>query len=239
MMKPTTSYLICATQRSGSTLLCEALRNTGLAGCPDEYFWRDNVEKWRRAWKSRSYSAYLAHVIEHTITDNGVFGAKIMWSYLPDFARRLAQLPDCRNLNVIDSLTAVFPNLHFIAVTRRNKVRQAISLYRAVQTQQWSVFSQPARSAPLPYDREAIDGWRQEILRQENSWQRFFTENEVHPYPVVYEDFAPAYEATALDILRFLGVKIPDVVQFGPRYLRRQADDLTGRWERRYRQTTS
>ena len=32
------SYLICATPHSGSTLLCEALKNTGSAGWPEEYF---------------------------------------------------------------------------------------------------------------------------------------------------------------------------------------------------------
>jgi len=30
--------LICATQRSGSTLLCELLKQTGVAGRPEEYF---------------------------------------------------------------------------------------------------------------------------------------------------------------------------------------------------------
>lgn len=37
-MKPHTSYVIYAVQRSGSFLLCEALKNTGMAGNPDEYF---------------------------------------------------------------------------------------------------------------------------------------------------------------------------------------------------------
>ena len=37
-MQILTSYLICATQRSGSYLLCEALKNTGIAGKPEEYF---------------------------------------------------------------------------------------------------------------------------------------------------------------------------------------------------------
>jgi LPS sulfotransferase NodH len=35
-MKPHISYAICAVQRSGSFLLCEALKNTGLAGVPYE-----------------------------------------------------------------------------------------------------------------------------------------------------------------------------------------------------------
>lgn len=36
--EPTRSYLVCATPRSGSTLLCEALLATGVAGRPREYF---------------------------------------------------------------------------------------------------------------------------------------------------------------------------------------------------------
>src|SRR3954468_20227873 len=34
----TGSYLVCATQRSGSTLLCESLGSTGVAGRPEEFF---------------------------------------------------------------------------------------------------------------------------------------------------------------------------------------------------------
>src|SRR3954462_13244259 len=30
--------IVCATQRSGSTLLCELLKATGVAGVPNEYF---------------------------------------------------------------------------------------------------------------------------------------------------------------------------------------------------------
>jgi len=32
------SYLVCATERSGSTLLCELLAGTGVAGRPEEFF---------------------------------------------------------------------------------------------------------------------------------------------------------------------------------------------------------
>ncbi len=35
---PRLSYLICATPRSGSTLLCDALDGTGIAGHPEEHF---------------------------------------------------------------------------------------------------------------------------------------------------------------------------------------------------------
>jgi LPS sulfotransferase NodH len=49
-MRPHTSYLVCATPRSGSFLLCEALKNTALAGQPEEYFWRDDEPAWKERW---------------------------------------------------------------------------------------------------------------------------------------------------------------------------------------------
>ena len=123
---PVSSYLVCATQRSGSTFLCEALSRTGVAGRPDEYFegltetqlpkpplqWFDGMPNRATitglsdAWgpphteamvalsASRSYSEYLEWVFEQGTTPNGVFGAKMMWSYLPDFAEQVRTIPE-------------------------------------------------------------------------------------------------------------------------------------------------
>ena len=52
-MKPHTSYIICAVKRSGSFLLCEALKNTGLAGNPEEYFLNN-----REGWEDGSWAAH-------------------------------------------------------------------------------------------------------------------------------------------------------------------------------------
>src|SRR3954453_20564103 len=99
------TYLVCATERSGSTLLCESLAATGLAGCPAEYFeaLREtglprqpreyfatledpsrggrlpeiDVDEERRAIGGE---ALLEHAHREGTTDNGVFGAKMMWA---------------------------------------------------------------------------------------------------------------------------------------------------------------
>jgi LPS sulfotransferase NodH len=88
-VKPSTSYLVCASQRSGTTLLCRALADTGVAGRPDEYFLavdeRDHPE-WRgwehgpfgRAHQARDREHYLDIVSDLGSTPNGVFGAKLM-----------------------------------------------------------------------------------------------------------------------------------------------------------------
>src|SRR6266576_2925028 len=49
-MQPNISYIICATPRSGSSLLCEALTNTGVAGKPKEYFGAHEQIVWERMW---------------------------------------------------------------------------------------------------------------------------------------------------------------------------------------------
>jgi len=40
------SYIICATPRSGSTLLCDLLTETGVAGRPDSFFRYESFTWW-------------------------------------------------------------------------------------------------------------------------------------------------------------------------------------------------
>jgi Stf0 sulphotransferase len=47
---PTVSLVICSLPRSGSSLLCDLLANTELAGAPMEFFDRDAIDAFRRIW---------------------------------------------------------------------------------------------------------------------------------------------------------------------------------------------
>src|SRR2546423_4369603 len=122
-MQPHTSYLICATPRSGSTLLCEALTNTGIAGRPEEFFQaRKETGVIRRPLEyfegtdtteiaailgesvgsedllmsptsEENFADYLARVMQQRTTPNGVFGAKVMWGYFAGLLSNLARIP--------------------------------------------------------------------------------------------------------------------------------------------------
>jgi len=61
---PERSYLVCATPRSGSTLVCKALRETGVAGKPEEYF-----EALRSTGRPRRPDEYFAGVDDQSIRD--------------------------------------------------------------------------------------------------------------------------------------------------------------------------
>jgi LPS sulfotransferase NodH len=79
---PSSSYLVCATPRSGSWLLCGLLDGTGVAGRPHEWFWRDTREANERTWGVSGDLPYHTRAKDAGTTPNGVFGAKVMWSYL-------------------------------------------------------------------------------------------------------------------------------------------------------------
>ena len=47
---PFLSFVVCSIPRSGSSLLCELLTNTGLAGAPTEFFDPLQMKLFQQAW---------------------------------------------------------------------------------------------------------------------------------------------------------------------------------------------
>jgi trehalose 2-sulfotransferase len=266
-MQPHTSYLICATPRCGSTLLCEALINTGLAGQPREYFEHlkqtgqprrpqeyfpadsaiasqlggysrlDGEAKLSACYQGSAYAAHLTQVIEEGTTPNGVFGAKVMWGYLDDFISHLREIPGYRELPVPDLLSTIFPNLCYIWATRRDKVRQAVSLWKAIQTWTWKQEETDRThliAQELLFNFAAIDHLAQQIVAHETEWQNYFATHDIQPFTVVYEELTLAYEQTALDILYYLHIPLPEQPTFNERRLKQQSDTLSEEWVQHY-----
>jgi LPS sulfotransferase NodH len=267
MMQPHTSYLICATPRCGSTLLCEALINTGLAGQPKEYFEHlkqtgqprrpqeyfpadsaiasqlgdysrlDDEAKLSEHYQGSAYSAYLAQVIEKGTTPNGVFGAKVMWGYLDDFIGNLREIPGYQELPAPDLLSNIFPNLCYIWATRRDKVRQAVSLWKAIQTWTWKQEETDGAhhvAHELLFNFAAIDHLAQQIEAHDAEWQNYFAAQDIQPCTIVYEELTEAYEQTALNILQHLQIPLHERLTFNERRLKQQADTISEEWVQRY-----
>jgi LPS sulfotransferase NodH len=238
-MRPHTSYVVCATQRSGSSLLLEALARTGLAGRPEEYFLDDASGSWEGgAWARRhgvsSRADYLRLVLEQGTSPNGVFGVKLMWNYFGETVRRLREIPAYAGLDAPQLLPAIFPNVHYIHLARRDRVRQAVSWSKAAQTGSYAWHQPPAPGAAPVFDFEQLDNMIELIAEAEAGWARFFEAAGVRPFTVVYEDLVAAYESTALAILKFLGIAIPADLVLAERTLRKQSDEMNEKWVRRY-----
>jgi LPS sulfotransferase NodH len=283
-MPPQRSYLVCATPRSGSTLVCHALSETRVAGRPEEYFEalrhsgrprrpeeyflgvedpsiRDHLGE--RAigseppprsplWSRAAYDRYLDWAFEAGTTDNGVFGAKLMWGYFGDFVSLLRNVPAYSDLSLADLLPAVLPELTFVRVVRANKLRQAVSLWKAVQTATWREDQASAKAASLEDDdappyRSFIEEHRpqlrfhyraiahllDQLLVEEASWDAFFEHCGIKPVLVLYENFAADYETSTLNLLDRLDLSPPEGFEFEPR-MKRQSDKVNDDWVRRY-----
>jgi trehalose 2-sulfotransferase len=252
---PKASYIICATPRSGSTLLCDALSRTRLAGRPDEYFlfWYWSVHKPQNMNRreARSWALPPASYVKKVFTRGTrgkVFGVKIMFSYFAFVVEVLRQYVDGENPRPENVLDSFFPNLHYIYITRQDKVRQAVSLARAVQTDEWKVnawsdfvrlceriFSRKnSQDNYLIYDFDQIDGFYREMVRQEESWENYFRESEIQPYRVVYESFVKSYNETLLEILKYLQVAHPAKMNFRKPFVKPQNDRLNEEWAQRF-----
>ena len=236
MLKPKLSYTIWFTQRTGSTLLCKALEATGIAGMPGEwlYAWvheqgvNDPAELQRRLWKSAS-------------TANGILGLKHSF-HEPHFTALiewLRQFPGCppHELNRVHIWEHAFPHHRHIFMTRRNKVRLAVSWWKAIQTQEWHRQSGSAANAfdlTEAYSFEAIHHLYVECSMREAGIQEFFAEGNIVPLTIVYEDFIQEYENIVRRVLEYLGLDTTPVKIFPP-FLLPTADDLSEEWVQRFR----
>jgi LPS sulfotransferase NodH len=277
-MTPSRSYLVCATPRSGSTLVCRALTQTGVAGRPEEYFEAlrhsgrprrpeeyfggttdtsildhltergigEDPPQGSPMWSRTAYDRYLAWAMEAGTTPNGVFGAKLMWGYLGDFTSLLRNIPEYRGLPLAELLPAAFRDLTYIRVVRANKVRQAVSLWKAVQTLAWSESQDGTGDQTAPYKSflqenrpgllfhyRAIEHLLNQVLAQEAFWDTFFEHIRVKPILVLYENFAAEYATSAERLLERLGLELPADAHLEPP-LRQQSDSVNDDWVKRF-----
>ena len=283
-MNPERSYLVCATPRSGSTLVCHALAETGVAGRPEEYFealrhsgrprrpeeyfhgvedesLRGHLDERGMGadppprsplWSRAAYDRYLEWALDSGTTPNGVFGAKLMWGYFSDFVSLLRNIPAYRDVPLTELLPTVFPELTFVRVVRANKLRQAVSLWKAVQTATWREDQATAKAVSVeengspPYksfleerrpqrrfNYPAISHLLEQILIEESRWDSFFEHCQVKPLLVLYENFAADYETSTLNLLDRLDLSPPAGFAFEPR-MKRQSDVVNDDWTQRY-----
>ncbi|MEM9931540.1 MAG: Stf0 family sulfotransferase, partial [Bacteroidota bacterium] len=155
-MRPTRSCRIWFTPRTGSTLLSKLLADTGVAGRPEELFNYPLGGTLQAATKTDNYEALRASLWQRGCSDNGMMSVKY-GIYTSHDEALLQELADLRGLP-LPSLgqreafwADIFPNPKHIYLTRRNKIRQAVSWWKAIKDEQWHLQPGDDRKA-LPAD---------------------------------------------------------------------------------------
>jgi trehalose 2-sulfotransferase len=256
-MSPATAYLVLASQRSGSTLLVESLRATGVAGEPGEFFQylpttsqSPQPRQWFEGVDDHSILRLLDPLDEgkpdlappeiwrdyiRTVgrTPNGIWGGKLMWNQTPLLLQRAAGLPDRSGDGLLSAIRDVIgSDPVLIYVHRPDVVSQAVSFWRAVQTRVWRGRPDPLRDSRAEYHAAAIAHIVTMLREQEKGWRAWFDEENLTPIEI-------AYPVLWRNLTQIVGTVLEAIGQ-DPRLapapvLERQADQRSDEWVDRYR----
>ena len=242
---PTTTYIICTNPRSGSWLLSEGLTATSIAGNPREWFNIQQEQATRAQWRidnqtDLTFEGYLKAVQQKGMTSNGVWGVKLHHFQLADLPNRFPVRSGWSDLAPSDLLSKMFPDAKYVWLTRRDKVRQAISLYLAYQTDQWwsiggsRVQQEQGSANDVPFDPDAIAAFHALLEQNERNWQAFFESSRIMPLVIEYEHLAADYAGTIRKVLHWLGIPRAERAVIPAPRLRRQSDARSQEWAARY-----
>ncbi|HSZ40640.1 MAG TPA: Stf0 family sulfotransferase [Trebonia sp.] len=237
------SYLICATPRTGSSLLCGLLDSAGVAGHPESWFRQQGEGEWAARWGIASpadgsfgYADYFRAAIAAGRTANGVFAARIMWGTMDEVTAHLAPLYPDQAGSAAGLLSAAFGPTRFVYLRRGDVVAQAVSLLRAEQTGVWT---ETARERQEPEAAPRFDfGEVRDLVRQieehNSAWENWFAAEGIRPYLVRYEELDADPVSITRGVLGYLGLTLPAGREITVRH-KRLADELNAQWIEEYR----
>lgn len=242
-MQPVKSYRIWHLQRSGSTLLCKALESTNIAGKPGEFFNLNNSDSFLNHYKVQNYLELRAKIWSLGTTPNGVFGIKHSM-HTDNYQAKLKEFAQLQGFasKVTDDekiWADLFPNCKHLHITRRNKVRQAVSWWKAIQDQVWHLEKGNKRQQKESfyedkYDFDALSHLFKESSLREAAMQNYFERFNLSPFTIVYEDFIKEYEGTVRRILDYLELGNENV-RIGGAFYEKTADEHSEKWVQRFR----
>ena len=220
--RPEKYYLICSTPRTGSTLLCRGLWDTSLAGAPHEYFHQKHMADFNVRWDTKNFEEYLSFLKKYRTSPNGVFGAK---THYDQFIYLQSQV----------DMSLAMPEVKYIYISRRDRVRQAVSLSKAILTKRWSSEGAVDSATPNPvYDFSHVHRGHRMILAQEANWEAFFAKQHIVPVRIIYEEFVGRYFEVIQEMLTYLGVGTISKEMIKAPQMKKQADLINAQWVEQY-----
>ena len=178
----------------------------------------------RNAWRNikyfsdSSWCAFLNRAAALNTTPNGVFGIKMHYNQYDE--HMLQRGLDANFWNV---------PIKWVRITRDNEVRQAISLVRAEQSNQWNS-NMSATKEPV-YDEKAIIDALETIASANKNWDQYFLAHDIKPLHVTYEQLIKDMNATVRRIMTHINTPIDAVPE--PQ-TKRQSDGESASWERQF-----
>lgn len=219
--RPSTSYMLAAIPRSGSTHLAMQLWKTGVLGSPMEYPNAPFMDPMRRRLGTGDdLVAYWNAVKRVRTSHNGVFGYKM---FVSDYVRSGNQHPEL--------LPEITPD-KVIFITRSNLVEQAVSYSKAIHSGAWFHGVQ-MREKPV-YDEEDICLCIAALQYQIDFWDELFTLTKTAVHAVTYESLLADPGGVVKGVANFLGVELDPTAIIDLPCIQTQRDAESAEWVRRF-----
>lgn len=219
--------------------MCHALLQTGVAGIPQEYLLHLKTQDGPAPeLHGRQFDEFNCQMQKKGTSENGVFALKTMWADLQEYLRRY-RLTAAAPLTELGILLSAFPNPVFVYIFRRDKICQAVSMAKAIQTGEYfrlkGIDKRAPDHAPLLYDEVLLLQHYTRLLKEDYSWQQFFVVNRLTPFSIAYEELIGDYKHTLAELLNHLEIPSDRLMPLEESKLLKQADEINFDWSTRFR----
>ena len=204
-----TDIILCATQRCGSTMIVEDMRNTGVLGMPEEWF-----IPWQQDRPNENLTAALASIRRRASSDNGLCAIKVMANQLHGIENNLKTVIKPPPGPMFFRFHKVFEKAVWVWLRREDIVAQAVSRIMAQQTGINHATDGDAHFAgkllvgyhedyndQARYNYDAILRECTSITLENLTWRRFFENFGITPLQFTYEDVATDHTLEHLDLM--------------------------------------
>lgn len=191
------NYIVCSTQRSGSSYLCHLLRSTEDLGRPGELFGKGKASLESFASKyglAANEAAVGKYVSEKWRSPKGVFGLKMHYHQYTEF---------CKN----DELKKTFRDMKYLYIERKDTIMQAVSLYKARQAGTWSSNHRAKRD--VSYSFEGILSCLHFLNEEKAKWESFFSTANVNVLRIDYQALEEDPSSQIFRVYEYLDLPIP------------------------------
>ncbi len=195
------NYGIYFTPRSGSSWLTSVLRGSAYLGNPEEWFNPNFIPRIAASLHARNLDDYVGALRRRKRGKNGVFGFEITYFQM------MKVFKDRRPWDYFS------PDMKSFILVRRDIVMQAVSLYKATETNVFHSVSSDEETRKdadqkIRYDPEKIAKWAMHILNQELGLLEILDHLPGVPVPLYYEDIVSSPETTAALFSKHLGIDL-------------------------------
>jgi len=223
------TYVVCASSRSGSTLLCDLLHGTERLGVPAEYMSLSPERRTRFAERlgvppdtRLTRGTYLRALIRRRTSDEGFFGMKLLFG-------QLVQRGGGRTMHQL------MRGSRLVWMRRRDRLAQAVSFSIAARTRRFSRTAGTEETVdPGAFDAILVNASLGHVSAEDTGWAVYFAESGITPYEVYYEDLLADTDRVCAGVCAHIGLADPPRFLLDQAGTARQESEINDAWRRAF-----